>query len=122
MMLVPEAANKPPTPCQTEILAPGIWAGATPRIWRTLSCSAYVGKPAAISVERQLSAVGGVALGNETAGLTATDKTQILEAVDRQMRKACPWQRTGGVVDHQMVDVVVHDAGTSRGAGDAERA
>jgi hypothetical protein len=29
-----------------------------------------------------------------------------LEAVDWPMRKACPWQRTGGVVDHQMVDIV----------------
>ena len=28
----------PPTPWQTEILAPGICAGAMPRIWRTLSC------------------------------------------------------------------------------------
>ena len=28
MMIVPEAANMPPTPCQTEILAPGILAGA----------------------------------------------------------------------------------------------
>jgi len=26
MMLVPEAANMPPTPWQTEISAPGIWA------------------------------------------------------------------------------------------------
>ena len=26
--MVPEAANMPPTPWQTEILAPGIWAGA----------------------------------------------------------------------------------------------
>ncbi len=42
MMIVPEAANIPPTPWQTEILAPGIWAGAMPRIWRTLSCSAYM--------------------------------------------------------------------------------
>jgi hypothetical protein len=41
-MIVPEAANMPPTPWQTEILAPGIWAGAMPRIWRTLSCSAYM--------------------------------------------------------------------------------
>jgi hypothetical protein len=40
-MIVPEAANMPPTPWQPEILAPGIWAGAMPRIWRTLSCSAY---------------------------------------------------------------------------------
>ena len=41
MMIVPEAANMPP-PWQTEIRAPGIWAGAVPRIWRTLSCSAYM--------------------------------------------------------------------------------
>jgi hypothetical protein len=37
MMIVPEAANMPPTPWQTEILAPGTCAGAMPRIWRTLS-------------------------------------------------------------------------------------
>ena len=42
MMIVPEAANMPPTPWQTEILAPGICAGAVPRIWRTLSCNAYM--------------------------------------------------------------------------------
>jgi hypothetical protein len=42
MMIVPEAANMPPTPWQTEILAPGIWAGAMPRIRHTLSCSAYM--------------------------------------------------------------------------------
>jgi hypothetical protein len=36
MMIVPDAANMPPTPWQTEILAPGIGAGAVPRIWRTL--------------------------------------------------------------------------------------
>src|SRR4051812_30854327 len=41
-MMVPDAANMPPTPWQTEILAPGTCAGATPRIWRTLSCSAYM--------------------------------------------------------------------------------
>ena len=42
MMIVPLAANMPPTPWQTEILAPGICAGAMPRIWRTLSCKAYM--------------------------------------------------------------------------------
>jgi hypothetical protein len=40
-MIVPEAANMPPTPCQTEILAPGIWAGAVPRAWRTLSLQRF---------------------------------------------------------------------------------
>src|SRR5689334_7627846 len=111
MMIVPDAANMPPTPWQTEILAPGIWAGAMPRIWRTLSCNAYipympelhVGKTAAIGVERQLAAGGGMALGDEGAGLAARDKAEIFKAVDRQVRE--------GVVDHQMVDVVVRDAG-----------
>jgi hypothetical protein len=28
------------------------------------------------------------------------------------MRETCPWQRTGGVVDHQMVDIIVCDAGS----------
>jgi hypothetical protein len=42
MMMVPEAANMPPTSWQTEIRAPGICAGADPRIWRTLSCKAYM--------------------------------------------------------------------------------
>jgi hypothetical protein len=41
-MIVPLAANMPPTPWQTEIFAPGTCAGAMPRIWRTLSCSAYM--------------------------------------------------------------------------------
>jgi hypothetical protein len=40
MMIVPEAANMPPTPWQTEIRASGIWAGAMPRIWRAHSCNA----------------------------------------------------------------------------------
>src|SRR5260370_2407436 len=34
MMIVPDAANMPPTPWQTEILASGIWAEAVQRIWR----------------------------------------------------------------------------------------
>jgi hypothetical protein len=36
------------------------------------------------------------------------------------MRKACLWQRKGGVVDHQAIDIAVHNAGL--GAGDAEGA
>jgi hypothetical protein len=42
MMIVPDVANMPPTPWQTEIRAPGIWAGAVPRIWRTLFYKAYM--------------------------------------------------------------------------------
>jgi hypothetical protein len=51
-------------------------------------------------------------------------KSEILEAVDRQLRKACPWLRTGGVVDHQVIDVFVGDAGLGKDlrAGDAESA
>jgi hypothetical protein len=41
-MMVPEAANIPPTPWQTEIFASAICAGAMPRICRTLSCKAYM--------------------------------------------------------------------------------
>src|SRR5512146_28958 len=40
--IVPEAANMPPTPWAMLILAFGTWAGAIPRICRTLSCSAYM--------------------------------------------------------------------------------
>jgi hypothetical protein len=42
MMIVPEAANMPATPWQTEIFAPGIWAGTVLRIWRTLFRCAYM--------------------------------------------------------------------------------
>jgi len=39
---VPAAANMPPTPWQTLTFASGTWAGATPRICRTLSCRAHM--------------------------------------------------------------------------------
>jgi hypothetical protein len=54
------------------------------------------------------------------AGLAARHKPQIFEAVDRQMGEACPWQRTGGVIDHQTVDVFVRDAGLGKGCGAGE--
>ena len=123
MMVVPEAANMPPTPWQTEILAPGICAGAIPHLKHALlqgvhavHAGMHVGETAAIGVERQFAAGSGVALGDKGAGLAARHKAQILQAVDRQMRE--------GVVDHQMVDVLVRDAGLGKGsgAGDAERA
>jgi hypothetical protein len=67
---------------------------------------------------------GGIALGDGGSVLAARHKADVFEALDRQMRKACPWQRTGGIVDYQMVDVVVRDAGLGKGlgAGDAEGA
>jgi hypothetical protein len=37
------------------------------------------------------------------------------------MREACPWQRTGGVVDHQMTHVVLRDAGLGKGLAPATR-
>ncbi|MGC1884894.1 MAG: hypothetical protein WA709_02130 [Stellaceae bacterium] len=52
MMIVPLAANMPSTPWQTEIRAPGIWAGADPRIWRTLSFKAYMPYMPACMYER----------------------------------------------------------------------
>jgi hypothetical protein len=128
-MIVPLAANMPPTPWQTEILAPGIWAGAVPRIWRTLSCKAHMpecmyerppplvlsgipGRPALRAVPGTPG--GGVAFGDEGAGFAARYKAEILESVDRQTEE--------GVADHQMVDVVAGDAGLGKGggAGDAE--
>ena len=42
MMIVPAAANMPPTPWLTLILAFGTWAAAVPRICFTLSCRAYI--------------------------------------------------------------------------------
>jgi hypothetical protein len=55
----------------------------------------HVGEAAAVGVERQFAAGGGVALDDEGSGLAAGDEAEILEAVDRQVREACPWQRTG---------------------------
>src|SRR5271166_740745 len=110
----------PPTAWQTEILAPGIWAGAMPRIWRTLSCSAYMPYIPECMYERPPPLVlsgslppGGVAVGDEDAGLAARHKAEVFEPVDRQMRE--------GVVDHQVVDVVVRDAGLGKAVAPATR-
>src|SRR5262249_55428477 len=76
----------------------------------------HVRKTAAIGVEREFAAGGGVALGDEGAGLAARPKAEIFEPVDRQMCER--------VVDHQMVDILVRDPGLGKGggAGDAEGA
>ena len=104
----------PPTPWQTEILASGIWARAVPRIWRRPFGHAgmHVGEAAAIGVERQFAAGGGVALSDETAGLAARHKAQIFESVDRQMRES--------VVDHQIVHIFVMP-GSAKALGPATR-
>jgi len=72
----------------------------------------HVGEAAAIGVERQFAAGGGVALGDETAGLAARHKAQIFEAVDRQMRES--------VVDHQIVHIFVMP-GSAKALGPATR-
>ncbi len=83
---------------------------------RAVHAGMHVGKAAAIGVQRQFAAGGGIALGDEGSGLAAPHEAQIFEAVDRQMDE--------GVVDHQVVDVPVGDAGLGEGlgAGDAEGA
>jgi hypothetical protein len=48
----------------------------------------HVGKTAAIGVERQFAAGGGVMLGDEGAGLAARHKAEIFEAADRQQGEA----------------------------------
>ena len=92
MMMVPDAANIPPTPWQTEIWAPGFGRGRCRAFGaRFLQCvhavhaGMHVGEEAAIGVERQFAAGGSIALGNKPAGLAASDEAQIFEAVDRQM-------------------------------------
>jgi len=87
MMIVPDAANMPPTPWQTEIRARGLGGGNAAHLAHALLQCVHAGmhvrKPAAIGVERQLAAGSGVASGDEGAGLATLDKAQILEAVDR---------------------------------------
>jgi hypothetical protein len=73
----------------------------------------HVGEAGAIGVERQFAAGGGVALGNESSGLAARHKAQIFEAVDRQMGE--------GVVDHQVVDVVVGIPASAKALAPATR-
>src|SRR5271165_4577439 len=52
MMIVPGAANMPPAPWQTEILALGIWAGPMPRSCRTRAYKAYMPDMPACMYER----------------------------------------------------------------------
>src|SRR5439155_8833862 len=67
----------------------------------------HVAQTAAIGVERQLAAGPGVAVGDELAGLFVRHEAEIAEAVERQMRK--------GVVDHEMIDIAMLDAGLLEG-------
>jgi hypothetical protein len=89
MMIVPDAANMPPTPWQTVILASGIWAGATRRIWRTLSCKACMPtfrsacrRPPPLVLSGSLLA--GAVLRSEVAGALGRDQDQGAAAVGHQ--------------------------------------
>jgi len=73
----------------------------------------HVRKTAAICVERQFAAGGGVELDDESSGLAARHNAQILEAVDRQIGE--------GAVDRRVVDVVVGDAASAKALGPATR-
>jgi hypothetical protein len=69
----------------------------------------HVTETAAVGVERQLAARAGVAVGDELAGFLVRHEAKIAQAKKRQMRK--------GVVDHQMIDVLVGDAGFAERGG-----
>src|ERR1700756_4647345 len=107
MMMVPLAANMPPTPWQTEILASGIWGDAAHLAHALLQrvhavhARMHVGEAAAIGVERKLAARACITRCDEFAGLFMRHEAEVAEAEQRQMRK--------GVVDHQMVDVLMCD-------------
>jgi hypothetical protein len=70
MMIVPEAANMPPTPCQTEILALGNLrrsvaahlAHAFLQRIHAVHPGVHVGETAGIGVERQLQIAAGAVL------------------------------------------------------------
>ena len=110
-MIVPEAANIPPTPWHTEIFAPGICAGAMPRICRTLSCNAYMpympeciyDNPPPLVFNGNFPPGAVLRPAMKRRRLAARHEAEVFQAVERQMRE--------GVVDHQVIDVLVGDAG-----------
>src|SRR6202140_3033869 len=69
----------------------------------------HVAQSAAIGVERQLAAGPRIAAGDELAGFIVRHEAEIAKAVQRQVRKR--------VVDHQMIDVLVRNAGFLEGQG-----
>ncbi len=56
----------PPTPWQTETRALSIWAGVVPRIWRTLSCNAYM--PECMYERRPPLVLSGIIMGDAGLG------------------------------------------------------
>ena len=76
----------------------------------------HVGEATSIGVKRGnfRFAPGAVLRSAMNApGLALWHKAQILDAVDRQIGE--------GVVDHQMVDALVRDAGSAKAVGPATR-
>ncbi len=76
----------------------------------------HVAEAAAVGVERELAAAGGgVTFTDEAEALALADEPEVLEPIDREVGE--------GVVDHQVVDVVMRDPGPGerRRAGDTER-
>jgi hypothetical protein len=121
IMIMPEAANVPPTPWrQTETWAPGIWAGTVPHIWRMLSYNAYMPK-CMYESPPPLVLIGNLPRG---AVLRSAMKPPVLP------RGTKPRSSTPRSADARKRrrssdgDVVVGDAGLGKilGAGDAEGA
>src|SRR5271166_6169444 len=91
MMMAPLAANMPPTPWQTEILAPGIWAGATPshlthallQRLHAVRAGMHVGEGAAIGVERSPGGRGPSAHGLVPWAWRAVPETSTAGAILR---------------------------------------
>jgi hypothetical protein len=82
IMIVPAAANVPPTPWQTEIfgaanLGGGDAAHPAHAILQGVHAGMHIRKTAAIGVERQLAAGGGVALDDEGAGTVLHDGLEV---------------------------------------------
>src|SRR5436305_2410894 len=63
----------------------------------------HVAKATAVCIERQLAAGAGIAIRDELASLFMRHEAEIAESIERQMRE--------GIVDHQVIDVGVGDAG-----------
>ena len=68
----------------------------------TVHSRVHIGEASAVRVQRQLGAGTRVAVSDELAGFLVRHEAEVAEAVQRQMRE--------GVVDHQMIDILVGDA------------
>src|ERR1700751_2017875 len=67
----------------------------------------HIGEAAAIGVERQLAAGPRVGVGAAFGGPLIWHEAEIAQAIERQVGE--------GVIDHQMIDVLVRDPGLAEG-------